>query len=133
MPLSRSQKEKIVSEAADLLQGAHMVIFGGFKKVSVAQSQTFRRKARKEGGSLLVAKKTLARLALKKAGLPVDALEDSKDALLIAAHPSADSALAKLCTSVAKELPDFAIFGGILDGQTMTREQVLELAKLPSR
>ncbi|MDO8557665.1 MAG: 50S ribosomal protein L10 [bacterium] len=133
MPLLHSEKENIISSAATALKGARMVIFADFKGISVKKSQVFRRKVKKEGGDFRIIKKTLARIALKNAGLSQEGLENYKDTLAIAAHPTQDSAFAKLFTQSTKEFPELKIVAGIFDGQNMSRAEVMELAKLPSR
>ncbi|MDO8557769.1 MAG: 50S ribosomal protein L10 [bacterium] len=133
MPLTRDEKTKIVSDAVGILKQAHMVIFADYKGMSVAKSQMFRRKVKKEGGSYKVIKKTLARIALKEAGLPAEGLEKYKDTLAVVTHKTEDSQLAKLFTQVTKELPELQVAGGIFEGKTLSKADVLELAKLPSK
>lgn len=133
MPLTRPQKEKIVKETADMLRGKHMVIFADFRGMGVMQSQAFRRRVKGMGGSFKVVKKTLARAALRKAGLPHDALTNYKDTLALSTHDTEDSALAKLFAQSAKEFPTLKMAGGIFGGKSILREELLELAKLPSK
>lgn len=133
MPLTRSQKEKIVTDTTRSLKKAHMVIFADFKGMSVAKSQMFRRKVKKEGGRYVVVKKTLAKIALKGAGLPTDALENYKDTLAVVTHKKEDSALAKIFLQVAKEIPELKIVTGIFEGKSLSKIDVLELAKLPTK
>ncbi len=133
MPLTHSQKEKIVSETAESLKSARMVVFADFKGISVSKSQIFRRKVKREDGDFRVIKKTLARIALKNAGLSQEGLENYKDTLAIATHPTQDSALAKLFTQSTKEFPELKIIAGIFEGRSMSRAEVMELAKLPSK
>jgi large subunit ribosomal protein L10 len=133
MPLSKSEKEQIVTEAVQMLRGAHMVIFADYKGLSVAKSMQFRRKVKKSGGSFKVLKKTLAKLALAKAGLPADTLEKYKENLAVAVHATEDSAFAKIFAQAAKDFPELKVTGGIYDGKTISLVEVNALAKLPSR
>ena len=133
MPLSRSQKEKIVSEVTDILRGMPMVVFADFKGMSVVKTQGFRRNVRNAGGKYRVAKKTLVRIAFKTLGLPEEGLENYKETLAVAVHTQADGTLPKLFKVAAKDAPELKIVGGILESKHLTAKAVLELADLPSK
>ena len=133
MPLNRSQKEKQISEVAQLVKGAHMIVFADHKGLSVAKSMQFRRIVRKEGGAFKVVKKTLAKLGMEQAGLPTDVFAGYKDTLAIAVHATADSALAKLFLNAEKNFAELKVVGGIFEKRGISKAEVLAIAKLPTR
>lgn len=133
MPLSRIQKENIVTKAADVLGKSRFTIFADFTGMSVAKSRAFRQMVRKEGGGFQVLKKTLARLALTKHGLPTDLLDNYGGTLAVAVHPNEDNNLAKVFFQAAKEFPELKVIGGLYEKRSISRADVMELAKLPTK
>src|SRR3989338_2036408 len=133
MPLSRSQKEKIVSEVTNMLRGMPMVVFADFKGMSVVKTQEFRRRVRNAGGKYRVAKKTLVRIALKDLGLPEEWIKNYKETLAVAVHAQADGTLPKLFKNAAKDAPELAVTGGLLENRYLAAKEMLELANLSSK
>jgi len=69
MPLTKQQKEQVVSGLADKLTQSQTLIFTHFAKIPVEKLKELRRELRVKGAEYRVAKKTLLRVALKKAGV----------------------------------------------------------------
>jgi len=80
----------------------------------------------------LVTKKTLMKIALKKAGLAVKPEVFDKSAAAVFGIND-EAAPARIVQTFAKTHEALNVFGGILEGKFVGREKILELAKLPSR
>jgi large subunit ribosomal protein L10 len=133
MAKTRQQKESEISEFVAGLKGAKTTVFADISKLKVQSVSAFRRGAKKEAVSVSVAKKTLLRRALSEAGVTavdVDALKGSV-AMLFANGDEVSGA--KLLEALRKENESVKVLGGLLEGKWMTSEQVVALAKLPTK
>ncbi|MEP7162380.1 MAG: 50S ribosomal protein L10 [Candidatus Moraniibacteriota bacterium] len=129
---TKVQKEELIKSVAQKTKGAKAVVFANFRGVTVADLTGIRRELMKSGSSWQVLKKTLLNLALKDAGVKVDARE--LDGQVGIAYSSDEVAAAKVLADFVKAHKDteLKILGGALGGDALTGEQVKALAKLPS-
>ncbi len=133
MAITKSKKEEIVSKLSALFKKADLLVFLGFRGLSVAKASELRRKLRSVGASYVVAKKRLARLVLKQEGIDMPLVEG--ETAFVCSDKSPDSALA-----VAKELHAFtrahkeaALLGGVYEQRIIAAEIIVKLAKIPPR
>lgn len=133
MPLTRAQKEKIVTQAAEQLQEARIAILADYRGISVAKIQAIRRALKAQGTIFGVVKKTLLKIALTKAGFDKEPLESIKEAVALTTSVSEDVTVAKALAKAAKENPELKIIGAFFESKFIGRSEVLELAKLGSR
>lgn len=132
MAKTRQQKEAEVQEVASGLKEAEAVVLADLSPLKVSDTTELRQKAKEQDVKVLGAKKTLLKLASEKTGVNIDenALEGSVMLLL----GYGDQIIpAKLVADLRKEHKELNVQGGILNGSWMTGEEVLALAKLPSR
>src|SRR5574341_1208248 len=71
LPLTKQRKEELVAEYADMLQQSKAVIFTEYRGLDNKAMTEVRRKVREANGRYRVAKLSLFKLALERAGYPV--------------------------------------------------------------
>ena len=128
--MKRNEKERLVAELKDKLEGASALYYTDFTGLNVKKMTDLRRRFRKAGVEYVVIKNTLALRAVNESGLTGERLKGptgivvGKDAV----------AAAKVLTDFAKEFEQKPeIKGGMLDGKSINTAQVKKLASLPSR
>ena len=134
--MSTQAKKDEVKVLVEKIKKAQSVVLVDYKGVKVNEETALRRKMRESGDEYIIAKNRLFKIALKEAGI-----EDSFDDLLEGTTAfafgydepvAAAKAIYELSKSKEKE-KIFKIKGGYLSGKRVGAEEVLELAKLPSR
>jgi len=130
LALSKERKAELVAEYADLLSRSQGLIFTEFRGLSNKEQARLRGVVRDANGAYHVAKLTLLKVALQQAGM---AIPDG-----LAGVPLGVSFCLEDVPSVAKALRGYAreselvrIWGGMMDNQIMTPEQIEALADLP--
>lgn len=128
--MKRNEKERLVAELKDKLEGASALYYTDFTGLNVKKMTDLRRRFRKAGVEYVVIKNTLALRAVNESGLAGERLRGptgivvGKDAV----------AAAKVLADFAKEFEQKPeIKGGMLDGKSIDTAQVKKLASLPSR
>ena len=133
---SKIQKKKELKALEAKLPDSQITIFTSFahdgeKGLSVAQMTELKRGLRASAGSeYLVTKKTLIDRALHERGVDVFGMEGSLGLVLGKSEPYG---LAKQVYDFAKKNQALKFFGALLDGKFMTKEEFLEMAKMPSK
>lgn len=132
MPKSKIQKKATVDSLSEGIKNAKGVVFANFQGLTVAQTEELRKNARKEGVSVIAAKKTLVKRALEEVGL------GSTDTAAfqggVAAFIGKDEiSPAKVVASFAKKNEIVSIFGGILEGKFIDSAMVKSLSALPGK
>lgn len=134
MPKTKIQKQEILRTLEAKIGQSKSVVFAGFNALEVKDNEELRAKLRAEKGEYYVAKKTLMNLAFKNQGIEgLDAR--GYDGKLAAIFSYEDEvAPAKIVHGFAKGKEDKIFFlGGILGGKLLSKEEVVSLAKLPSK
>ena len=129
---TKAQKQETVTALATKLRGASTLYLTDFTGLNVARITELRRRLRAAGVEYLVVKNTLARRALgaaEVAGLEPH-LAGPTGLVLAGADPVG---AAKVLADFAREFEKPAIKVGLVEGKTVTPEQVKRLAALPSR
>jgi len=130
--MNREQKAAVVDEIAQQLQGADAIIAVDYRGISVPRAAELRARLRDADATFRVVKNRLTLRAAEKAGTQqIQELLDGPTALTFV---RGDAALA------AKALNDFAragaaleFKGGVLEGQTLTVDEIRAIARLPVR
>jgi large subunit ribosomal protein L10 len=129
---TRKQKEEIVSDLIGKLKSSKAVVFSDFKGLSVKDMTILRRELRSEGVDFKVVKKTLINIALKDTGMSADT-KVMEGQIAVAVSQEDEVAAAKIIAKMAKANENIKIVSGILGKNTLSREEVMALAKLPSK
>lgn len=132
MPITRKQKEDILSSLKEKFGNAKSVAFGQYAGMSVEQLSNMRREMRASNVEFKIAKKTLLKLAAKEQGLelPDEIMEGTVGAVF-----SYDDAISgpKIIKTTSKKIDVLKLLGGIMDGAVLSVDEMTELASLPSR
>lgn len=133
MAISRTKKESVVRELDEALNGAKIVIFTDFQGTNVAALNELRNKVRESGGVYRVAKKRLLARVLAKRG--VDGIDPrTMEGEIAVALGMQDSAATSKAVYEAQQAGEtIKIISGIMDEQLLSREDIIQLATLPSR
>ena len=130
--MNREQKAAVIDEITVQIQESEAIFAVDYRGISVAQIAELRGKLRASDATLRVVKNTLTERAADGAG--ADALK----ALL--AGPTALTFVRGDAAAAAKAVADFTRLtqllpfkGGVMNGQALTPEQVVAIARLPSR
>jgi large subunit ribosomal protein L10 len=132
MPLTRGDKQQLIDEYGEGLAKAPHAFLLSFRGITVPQVTELRSKVRETGGSYVVVKNRLAKLAIKDQ--PLGALEEEFTGPTAVVFSNDDPvAVAKALTDFAKTVPAIEFKGGLLNGQQVAADQIKEIANLPSR
>ncbi len=132
MSMEYSRKVEVVEELAGRFKQAPITILADFKGLTVAQMTDLRRQVGEADGEFVVAKNTLARLAVK------DTDNSVIDPML--AGPTGFAfgygdpvSVAKAIEGFAKKAEALDIKGAVFEGELLESAQVVALASLPGR
>jgi large subunit ribosomal protein L10 len=130
--MKRDQKEQVVEELTARLKAAETLLVADYRGLTMPQIDELRTKLLASGARFTVVKNTLTRRAAQAAG--TDALLTLLDGPSAIAFLEADGdmvAAAKALADAARETQVLEIRGGIMQGRTVTAEEVASLATLP--
>ena len=128
--MKRTNKEQLVVELKEKIEGAQALYFTDFTGMSVKRMTALRRRLRNAGVEYVVIKNTLALRAVNESGLAGERLRGPTG--IIVAHDAL--AGAKAITDFAKENDQKPVVkGGLFDGRPIDADQVKALASMPSR
>jgi large subunit ribosomal protein L10 len=131
MPLTREQKEQVVEQVEQDITGAMSAVFVSYNALNITDMGELRDKLFESDCSMRVVPKRLLRLAAKQAKVEFDpTAHEGQIAVIWGADPVAP---AKVLYDFAKKRDNVQLLAGVLEGGTLTFEQVTSLAKLPSR
>ncbi len=133
MAITKEKKEKIVSELTDLFKNSKSVVFSDYKGISVKEIQDLRRKLTENESNFKVAKKTLIQRAAKDAGFPEIPEEALEGQVGVAFSMGDEIAAAKTLYDFSKSNDAIKLLSAFMEGETLTKEQTLELAKIPGK
>lgn len=131
MPLTRTDKEQIVSDYEGGLANATHAFVIGFKGITVPQVTDLRSRIRQKGGHYQVVKNTLALRAVQ--GRPLSELGSHFSGTTAIAYGSDAVGLAKVLTEFAKDVPAVEFKAAMVDNRLVAASQIKEIAALPSR
>lgn len=135
MALSKTQKDDVVAEVADLLKSAKMTVVAKYQGTTVKALQQLRRDARGNGTRVKVVKNRLVIKAMQQSdtlkGAPVG---DLNGMLLYAFNSEDEVAPAQALKAFAKANPTIEFVGAYsADGTFMDAASVKTLADLPGK
>lgn len=128
--MKRTEKERLVAELKEKLDGAKALYYTDFTGLNVKRMTELRRRLRRANVEYVVIKNTLALRAVNESGLVSTRLK-GQTGLVIARDAVA---AAKVLADFAKENDARpAVKGGLLEGKVLDVDQVKKLATMPSR
>ena len=125
-------KKQLVEDIKTELGNAKSIIFVDYRGITVSEDTALRKEFRENGVTYKVLKNRLLTRALDALGITG---YDAKmfEGTTAVAYSTDEVAPAKVFCKHAKDINKMAVKFGIVDGQIKTKEQVEELAKLPSK
>jgi len=128
----KTDKERIVDELAAELGSAETLIVADYRGLTNKQLEALRDQLLPHGARFRIVKNTLTRRAAEQAG--ADALLvmlEGPTAIAFIESSGDPAAVAKALAATAKETNVLTLRGGILEGKTLSGEEVDRLATLP--
>jgi large subunit ribosomal protein L10 len=128
----KSDKERIVEELAAELGSADTLIVADYRGLTNKQLEALRDELIPHGARFRIVKNTLTRRAAEQAG--ADALLvmlEGPTAIAFIQSSGDPAAVAKALAATAKETNVLTLRGGLLEGKTLSGQEVDQLAKLP--
>ena len=127
-----AQKEQEVNELAEKIKVAKIVLLTDYRGITVDSVTGLRADLRKANTEYRVIKNNITRRALEKCGYEgLDASLEGPTAVILNSEDYLDTA--KTIYEFTKANEFYKIKGGIIDGKVMTAEEIITLAKLPSK
>ena len=126
-----AEKQQAVEELGGIFAKAGVVVVAHYAGLTVAKMQDLRRRMRDAGGSVLVAKNRLAKIALE--GNPAKDMGNYLKGQTVLAYSEDPVAAAKIARGFAKENDKYIILGGAMGETVLDPAGVEEVANMPSR
>ncbi len=128
--MDRAAKKALVTDLHDVFKDTGLVVVAHNTGMVAAQSAEFRKKVKEAGGSVKVAKNTLAKLALKDTD--AEGLSDLMKGPTVLAFSKDPIAAARAAVAYAKGNEKLVILGGAMGKTVLDAKGVKALAELPS-
>lgn len=126
------QKEEEVKKLAEKMKNSSLILLADYRGINVADVTELRKKLRQANGSYNVIKNNITRRALAECN--IEGLDESligPTAVITAEDSYLDSL--KAVYEYSKDNDFYKIKAGVIDGKVVTSEELITLAKLPSR
>jgi len=132
--MSKYVKDLVTDDIKRRIDGVDDALLVNMIGLDANKSVELRRQLREKNINVLVIKNSLARRATKGTQL-APAFEDAKGAVALVWGGEDFVSLVKEITSFHKddEYKEFEARGGVMDGEALTTEKVLEISKWPNR
>ena len=127
-----NQKKAEVKELAEKMQNAKLILLTEYRGINVADDTKLRKDLREANATCNVIKNNITRRALAECKL--EGLEDKlvgPTAVIMSEEEYLGAS--KTIYKFSKDNEFYKIKGGVVDGKVMTAEEIITLAKLPSR
>ena len=127
-----AQKQAKVEELANELKDAKVVLLADYRGINVADVTSLRAELRKVNAEYKVIKNNIVKRALDANGeSELDEALEGPVAIVIGKEDYLEPS--KVIYNFTKTHDFYKIKGGIIEGKVMTAEEIITLAKLPSR
>jgi large subunit ribosomal protein L10 len=126
------EKQKVIDEIKAKLDGAKSVVVVDYMGITVAEADDMRKRLREENIDYTVYKNTLVKRAV--AGTEFEGLADVLDGpSAFAISKDEATAPARVLNSVMKQYKKMEFKAGVIEGEFMDKNAIIELADIPSR
>jgi large subunit ribosomal protein L10 len=130
--MKKEDKSKVVEELTDRLKSAETLFVADYRGLTMTDIDALRGKLVDQGAKFSVVKNTLTRRAAEAAGNDaLLALLEGPTAIAFLEAGGDPVAVAKTIADAARDTKILTIRGGVLEGKTLSGDQVESLAKLP--
>lgn len=126
------QKQKTVSELATKIKDAKVVLLTDYRGINVEDVTGLRAKLRGANTEYKVIKNNITRRALAECKIEgLDEFLEGPTAVIMGSEDYLETS--KIVYEYAKDNDFYKIKAGIIDGKVVSAEEIITLAKLPSR
>ena len=130
--MHKDEKEQVVAELTERLRTSETLIVADYRGLTNKQIEELRAKLTQAGARFAVVKNTLTRRAAEAAGADaLLALLEGPTAIAFLESEGDPVAVAKALGDAARDTKVLELRGGVMQGATISAEQIEELAKLP--
>jgi large subunit ribosomal protein L10 len=128
----RQDKERIVTELAEQLGAAETLIVADYRGLTNKQLEGLRDTLLEHGARFRIVKNSLTRRAAEQAGADsLLVMLDGPTAIAFIESGGDPAAVAKALAATARETNVLTLRGGVLEGETLTGDEINRLATLP--
>ncbi len=127
-----NQKKAEVKELAEKMKNAKLILLTEYRGINVTDDTQLRKDLRNANATCNVIKNNITKRALAECG--IEGLEDKlvgPTAVIMSEEDYLEPS--KTIYKFSKDNEFYKIKGGVIDGKVMTTEEIVTLAKLPSR
>lgn len=132
MPLTREQKQNIITDLENKLEKQKSIVFMDFTGTKVKDLASLREKLKSEDSELKVAKKSLLRIALKNKKIDMGDRKLDGEVAMVMGYGD-EIAPSKMVYQFSKTNQNIKILGGFLENKFYEVADVIRLAELPSK
>lgn len=126
------QKKSEVSALAEKIKDAKLVLLTDYRGITVTDVTNLRTKLRNSNAEYKVIKNNITRRALQECKVEgLEELLEGPTAVILSNEDYLEPS--KAVYEYTKSNENYKIKGGIIDGKVMTAEEIITLAKLPSK
>ena len=130
--MHKEDKEQVVAELTERLRTAETLIVADYRGLTMPQIDRLRERLIDHGARFRIVKNTLTRRAAEAAGADaLLALLEGPSAIAFVEADGDPLAVAKALSDSVRETRVLALKGGVMQGRTISGEDVEALAKLP--
>ena len=127
-----NQKKEEVKKLAEEMKNAKLILLTDYRGINVTDDTTLRKDLRNINAKYTVIKNNITRRALAECG--IEGLDDKLEGPTAVIMNNEDYLEAsKVIYNFSKNNDFYKIKGGVIEGKVMTAEEIITLAKLPSR
>lgn len=132
MALTKEQKKNIVEKLKQSIAEQKAVVFIAIDSLKATELFDLRKELKQDNCLLTVAKKTLLSIAFKQSKMEFDAKELEGELALIFGFED-EIMPAKIAYQFSRKNKNLKILGGFFENEIKTAEEMITLAKIPSR
>ncbi len=127
-----AQKEREVESLAEKMKDAKLILFADYRGINVEDVTKIRAQLRNSNSEYKIVKNNISRRALEKCAIEgLEEVVEGPTAVIIGHEDYLEPA--KTIYEYTKDHDFYKIKGGVIEGKVMTAEEIITLAKLPSR
>ena len=127
-----NQKKEEVDSLAAKMKEAKIILLADYRGINVADVTGLRAELRKSNSEYRVIKNNITKRALAEVGIEgLDEILEGPTAVVMNNDDYLETA--KVIYNYSKANDFYKIKGGVIEGKVMTAEEIITLAKLPSR
>lgn len=127
-----NQKKEEVSKLASEMKEAKLILLVDYRGINVEDVTNLRTTIRNTNSSYRVIKNNITKRALAEAGLEgLDDVLEGPTAVIMSSEDYLEPT--KAIYKFSKENEYYKIKGGVVEGKVMTTQEIITLAKLPSK